>query len=276
MKTKVIEIEAAGDDDWIILNPNLHGFYGAEYSDEILLNILDTLAENHELIPSLTRSQLFNEISGELSKGLLPSSAGFKLFEYLKHETDPTSLSNSGELEGYFKRRLLGTKAYDKYEQFIQSLVRPHILKLGFEGVSGEPDSVFTKRRNLVKLSCDYNLPECLEREYQLMIAAIKPEYEYFEYCNGMKTADEATYMKLLKRVVAKYTPNYYYRYFEGLTCTNNGTLLKTFLDNMEERSSINEEFILNSIEQIMPNNPKGAEIVLDMVIEKFESLINK
>jgi hypothetical protein len=274
MKTKVIEIEAASDDDWIILNPNLHGFYDGEYSDETMLNLFDTLETNVDLIPPRVRTQFFDELLNRFNKELLPVSAGFKLFDYLKHETEITSLLNFGRLESYFNRYLIGTDVYGKYEQLIQSLVRPHMLKFLFKEVSGEPNTASINRDKLIEISCKYNLPECLEHQFQEMETKRKTKYIIFNFCDGMKSASEATFMEILKMVEASRGSRSVEYHSRSLACTNNGTLLKIFLDKMLEKSNL--DFFLNPIGEVMSRNPKGAEIVLDVVIENFDALVAK
>jgi hypothetical protein len=126
-------------------------------------------------------------------------------------------------------------------------------------------------RWDLIEVSCKYNLPECLENQFQSMKATLRKKERFFDFCNRLKGIDEATFMEILKKVESS---NYYGNvefYSQSLVCTNNGTLLKTFFDRMLQKS--NPDFIVGPIEQVMMKNPKGAEIVLDMVIEYYEAL---
>jgi hypothetical protein len=271
MKTKVIEIESASGDDWIILNPSMNSLYKVKYSEEIILSILDTFATNIDLIPPRNRARFFDEFSSKFNEGLLPVSAGFKLFEYLKHETGFIHWGNFWRLEEYFYKRLLGTKVYDKYEQYVQSVVRPQLLKLGFENDDGEPRATSYARRELLEVSCKYNLPECLQNSLKLMKAAIESRDSLGYVCDGMKIADEATYMKVLRVVESEESFGAVAGLVRLLTCSTDQNRLKTFLDKMMAKSTSN--FFFDSIDTIMSKNPRGAEVVLDMVTENFEAL---
>jgi hypothetical protein len=274
MQTKVIEIEVASGDDWIILNPNMNSLYKVEFSEEITLSILDTFATNINLIPRRNRARFFDEFSRKFNEDSLPILAGFKLFDYLKQETEFIHWEYFWRLEGYFNRRLLGTNVHDKYENFVQSVVKPHLLKLGFEDVVGEPKATSYARRELIEASCKYNLPECLQNSLKLMKASIESRDSLWSVCDGMKTADDATYMEVLGRVESEDSFGAVAGFVRLLTCSTDQNRLKTFLDKM--MTKVTSDFFFDSIDTIMSKNPSGAEIVLDMVTENFEALKRK
>jgi hypothetical protein len=141
------------------------------------------------------------------------------------------------------------------------------MLELGFKEVVGESNSVSENRRKLKVISGNYNLPECLENEFQLM----KSKAGGFYFCNAMKTADEAFFMKILKESKSSDDILIYRVYFG---CAQNGTLLKNYLNEFNCKSVMGpSKSVMNPIHEAMSYNPKGAEIILDLVIENFEAL---
>ena len=265
MKTKTIEIEVENDEDWIILNTDSSGFYEVEYSKDISLRIIATFQDNHKSIPPFHRVKLFKHFYNLLKEDSLPMSHVFKLFEYLQKENELGVWKIFGDFADYFKNHLFGTSAHKKYEMFIQQLIKPHLMKYGFDEVQGELKKLSDFRKLFVRLSCEYNDLQCLKIELENLKESLRTNKTSSALCNGFKIADEETYMAFLAKL-SHPDPDYYI--VQGLGCSFNKTLLKRLLETVLRRKKLS--FVLS---KIMRTSPEGLEVTLDFVGQNFDEL---
>jgi aminopeptidase N len=270
MKTQSMEIEAANDDDWLILNADSTGFFKVKYSPEIILSIIDAMINDQNLIPQRHRVKLFKEFTDLIADESLSMPAALKLFEYMKHDSDLSLWKSFSPLEQLFKKHLLGTNVYKKYEKFIQQLVKPHFDELGLESFYGELERNSEFRKTLVKLGGEYNEPDLLRIENEKLKKSLETNDTKGDFCNGMKTADEETYMKVLKVVEGVENSDSVYGYFESLGCSNDKTLLMIFLASMLKKGDM---FFVSSFFGITRASDEGFEASVDFMLENFDAI---
>ena len=265
MRTKKIEIENKDNDEWIVLNVNLTGFFKVRYSDEIRSKLIETLLKNHLLIPKFNRFKMLDEFPSELS----PMSDFFKLFEYVQQETESMVWQGVHHLNWIFLERVLATKVDTKYQEFIQLLMNPFSDKIGFTVIPGEPAVVDDFRYPLRCLSCLSNHPECLKHELEL-IESNKKDIAFL--CLSVKTVDEATYLKLLEK--ADFETDENWQYTKELMCSLDKSLLKIFLNKSFQKSKA--DIFINSITALMKASVEGLETAMDYFSDNFERIVEK
>ena len=162
MTTASTTIES--NDDWVILNIQSTGYYKVSYSDEIWESFIKTLNNNHTIIPLPYKVQLFKDMLTASKRGTIASTSGLSMIKYLKNENAFEAWREVSDLDDFYKKSFFGTEFYNDYLALLRSVTKPHLDRLGFTSIEGEPAGDTELRKLLISLSCSALDPSCLKK----------------------------------------------------------------------------------------------------------------
>ena len=266
MTTKTIEIEA-GTDDWILVNVGSTGYFKVTYTEKISDAFIETFLNGKTAVPVSNRAEILESIVFVLEDEPLPLQRVFKIFDYIKFETDYRVWNVLVPLATNFLKRLSRTKVEKKFQKFVHLLIQPFLDKIGFKPVDGEPIKNTNFRKFLLHLSCESKQKDCLQFEMEKLMKSIEANETVDIFCHGAKILDEKTYMKLL----TKLKQDKQLGENSGLECSLNKKLLETFLNTTF--SCLESEDFLYQLFQTMKTSVEGLDVGLAFMMENFERI---
>jgi aminopeptidase N len=226
---------------WIILNIQQMGYYEVRYEKAIWQEFINVLSVNHLVIPAKHRSQFFRDALKSFEEAVLSDYMGVLLMEYLESETDTNVWSRFHSLEAYFNSKLFGTEIFNKYHDFLQSLVQPHMTRLGFEAKAGEPADDATLRSRVTATSCRALNVACLNYELNRLKNFIATGSGQYDLCNGMRLADNSVYQTVIASALAETSKAVRANSIYRPGCSLDKTILTSFLEVALDTTNILE-----------------------------------
>ncbi|XP_062557607.1 aminopeptidase N-like [Armigeres subalbatus] len=125
--------------DYLTVNPLARGYYRVNYDEENWENIITTLYDTPEVFHRLTRSQLVDDAMNLAHAGKLDYSIAFRVFDYLRAETDYIPWDIASNNLNYLKRMLRhDSEALENLESYSSKLSKTLLDTYGFESIKGE------------------------------------------------------------------------------------------------------------------------------------------
>ena len=242
MTTASTTIES--NDDWVILNIQSTGYYKVSYSNEIWESFIETLNNNHTIIPIMPyKVQLFKDMLTALKEGSVNSSYGLSIIKYLKNENALQAWREVSGLDEFYKNSLFGTEFYDDYLVLLRSVTRPHLDQLGFTSIEGESSDDSEFRKLIISLSCSALDPSCLKFEEDQRVVANETgaDLESFNFCASPRNAPADVYEFYLNAMLNE-TNKDIWEYVSSLGCTLNAELLEKFLQTSLDNTGLGED----------------------------------
>lgn len=274
MMTKTAEIDFLND-EWIILNIQLTGYYKVSYSKNMYMNFLEILQTDYNSISYLHRGQFFNDFKTMVTESTIETIYGLEVLSYMRQETEFYVWRQFYGLENFFTEHLFTTTALSKFQELIASILKPLLDRLGFEEVKGEP-SVDTDLRNFALIfACKSYQQECLEFELQRLKNFVSTGEGSYKLCEGIRLADQTIYSHFISRNLSEVSFLERYQYISGLGCSLNRNLLKTFLElTLDSSNNLQASERVDVLSNTIGKSVEGLEVTMDFIIENFVNII--
>lgn len=164
--------------DWVLFNKQQTGYYRVLY-DRKNYNLILKELNSGDLgkIHPLSRAQLFDDIDAFVQSGRLPYDIYFDFVRYLRRETEfaPWAVAEKSLLK--IKRSLAeGSDEFEKFRQFVVSVVGPIYTADTFNYNSEEPLLHGFKRNTVIKLACEFGVESCVEKTKELLEESLTNE----------------------------------------------------------------------------------------------------
>lgn len=133
-----------------------------------------------------------------------------------------------------------------------------------------------------MNIACQYQDDSCLRFTNQKLKSfvnddlAVEPDLEAVVYCNGMKTADEKTFSKLLQ-IAKSADSTQRHNLLTALGCTQNSSLLRTFLDFViDSETFLTSAEIAHVFESPFDNGQDSILVLINFVRDNAEIIKNQ
>ena len=267
MTTPSATIES--NDDWMILNIQSTGYYKVSYSNEIWESFIETLNNNHTIIPLPYRVQLSREMMTALKEGSIAATSGLSMIKYLKNEKALEAWREVSDLDEFHRDSLFGTEFYDDYLALLRSVTKPHLDRLGFTMLEGESSEDSEFRKLLKPLSCVALDPSCLDFEGQRHISA---NFKPFELCASLRKASADKYGFFLYRLLLKIGDED--SHIDGLSCSLNAESLKKLLETMiDSNNKLDEDSRRIIFAKTLTKSSVGFKTTMDFTKKHFKKV---
>lgn len=217
------------EDNWIILNTQLTGYYNVNYDRNNWDSIITQLQNAHEIIPTIHRGQLFLDMQFPLLQESFEMTYGLELLNFLENEREHSVWTRALEVENIFSQRLFGTAVLPDYQNFIRASTQPHLDRLGFSEVEVELPEDAELRKVTANLSCKMLNEDCLNYELEKLLAFIDSDDEVYDFCDGVRLANESVHSQLVAMMLN--STNDRYTYIMNLGCSLDEEILRSFLE---------------------------------------------
>ena len=257
MTTASTTIES--NDDWVILNIQFTGYYKVSYSNEIWDSFIETLNNNHTIIPTSYTAQFMKDMWTAVKEGSVSASFGLSMIKYLENEKAFEVWQKVFSLDLLYRESLFGTEFFDDYQALVRSVTKPHLDRLGFTSIKGESHNDSEMRKLLMPLSCNAFDPSCL---------MIKKRYDS---CARLRDAPADIYDLYLNIML---TNGNFHNNIDGLCCSSNPESLRKFLNttiyNKNEIDEFNRRTILLNT---LAKSNVGFNVTMDFIKENFKEV---
>lgn len=255
------------DEDWIILNIRNTGYYKVSYDKAIFSAISKDLLQNdHEIISTYHRAQLFKDMRTSLMNEEFEAFYGLEHMHYLSRETLFSVWNQAFGVEDVFASHLFGTLVMSRYNEFIQEIIQPHIYRLGFE----EQPSSETELRNLIKnISCKSLQQECLDYEYQRLVSFLETGQGSYSLCDGLRLASETIHSNLINMLVS--LSGNRNTFVDNLGCSLDQNLIRNYLQVLlDETNNLSSNERSRGISQTLGKSVVALEITIEFVRQNY------
>lgn len=264
--------------DWIVLNLGLTGYYKVSYGNSIWFAFITQLSSDHTLIPPLHRSQLFRDFRQKLLDSSIQVNQGLEMLSYLNKETESSVWNRVSSVDNVFSSHLFGTATLDNYQRFIQSLVEPHLTRLGYEKRAGESANDSDLRYLVVMMSCKTLHEDCLSYELGKLKSFLERGEGEYDLCNGLRLADENLYSSLIKMFLQEEDSDFIIlknNFILNLGCSLDKNNLQKYLNLMLDKTNNLETYERRYLLQNTVSKSVAAyETVLEFFIENYQQII--
>ena len=263
------------DDDWIILNIQNTGYYKVSYDIDIWIAIITDLLNDHEMFPPVHRRQFFRDTRESLFEETIEAFRGLEHLSSLSEETHLSVWNEADDILFTFLENLFGTSAWSNFHVFIQIIVQPHINRLGFEEVEGEPTEDADFRSLVRTLSCKGYHVACLTRESQRLVSFIETGEGNFNLCEGLRLANPAVHEILINDLLTNsMLGNYRDDYIFNLGCPFNQALIMNYLQLvLDESNNLSMWERTALIENTLGKSVVALEAVMEFIFVNYAEI---
>jgi aminopeptidase N len=223
-------IDVQSSDSWMIVNIHGSGYYHVSYHTSVWNGLVLQLVKNHERISQYHRIEMFREMTSNLIDESVSISYGLDMMRYLIRERDSEVWDQVAGLELEYSKELFGTSVFPKYLEYLASLVKPHMNRLGYQSAQGESVEDANLRKTLIKLSCKAHQKECFDFQRAELAKFVESGEGSPNVCDGLRSADGALHSKMLDQLVNDEDFKGKTSYIYNLGCPLDRKLIENYL----------------------------------------------
>lgn len=194
---KIIAVNATLN-DWLIFNKQQTGFYRILYDKHNYKLLIKQLnSDNFAVIHRLNRAQLLDDSFDFVGQKVLPIATFFRLFNYLKRETDFAPWHVANNIASNLIRLLRETNIYQRLRSHIAELLNDPYNRIGVENHWNEAILLKQTREIIINLACQFGVTAC-ERATHLQLKLVlfnnytlHPNMYVYVYGNGIRNATD-------------------------------------------------------------------------------------
>jgi hypothetical protein len=270
--------------EWILVNPDLLGFFRTNYDRENWKKIIQQFKLDHEKFTIVERAGLIDDALNLarpsnhlvflfnhflLFLDILSASLIFELLEYSHLENSyivwERILAGLQYIEHMIASSNSGLYLYERFRSYMVDLILPIYKKLGWQD-KPLTDKWLDKlhRDMIISTACGFDLDNCIQRAQALFETwfnspsnnTIEANQRRVVYCTSIRLGDRARFQFLLREYQASNDPQEKARIQTALTCTRDIELIRYLLDIHinPERSIIRRQDVLSGIRSICRN----------------------
>jgi hypothetical protein len=274
--------------EWILVNPDLLGFFRTNYDRENWKKIIQQFKIDHQKFSIVERAGLIDDAlnlarpSKAAKKNnfilrifvcfcldILPASLIFELLEYSHLEDSyivwERILAGLQYIEQMITSSSSGFYLYERFRSYMVDLILPIYNKLGWEDNPLRDKWLDTLHRDIIiSTACRFNLDHCIQRAQDLFEEwfnspsnnTISANQRRVVYCTSIRLGDRARFQFLLREYQSSNDPQEKARIQSALTCTRDIELIRYLLDIhiSSERSIIRRQDVLSGIRSLCRN----------------------
>ncbi|KAK6494557.1 aminopeptidase Q-like [Huso huso] len=162
------EMQATSDQDWILLNVNVSGYYRVNYDHSNWERVQNQLMKDPNAIPVKNRAQIIDDAFKLVLSGYLDVETALSTTKYLSKETEFMVWSTALDIIDLHLNFLSNTHLYGLFKQYLLRIFSP-LYKYYMDLIGGDvykvKDDAFMQVsvHRSVKTACWLGLKECLQ-----------------------------------------------------------------------------------------------------------------
>lgn len=273
------------DSNWILTNPNYLGIYRTKYDTKNFHLIITQLQTDHTQIPTITRGVLIDDTFALLSTGLVNGMDAYELIRYLKSETEFIPWMAALSAMEQQEELLIDHEIFIDVQRYFLELILPIYNKIGWVQIDQSTEWLETLLQpSVVSAVCHYNYPECIEssrnayRRWTLnpTLNRIPANLRSVVYCTVVRQGSQTEFYFLWSRLEKESIANEILNLLEGMSCTEDPSLILWFLNqHLINESIIRDQDAPFSIANVARSS-RGNQIVWSWLRDNWSLIYEK
>ncbi|XP_068103260.1 aminopeptidase Q [Hyperolius riggenbachi] len=256
-KTKFFpEMMAASENDWIVLNINVTGYYRVNYDEKNVNNIAKQLGEAAEVLPVVNRIQLIDDAFILANAGHLEYETALNLTRYLEQEMEIIVWYIFLKHLHHYRTSLVTYNSFPLIKKYILKRINPifqHYASIVRRNVDETADDFFvhTGIDVIFKTACFLGLQDCLSLAKEIYTKwmtnassnEIPQSIKGTIYCYGIAEGGEKEWefaWNVYNKSASENEDGWEQSYLKhGMSCTKEPWLLYRYVENLIAKKNI-------------------------------------
>ncbi|XP_076742293.1 aminopeptidase Ey isoform X2 [Maylandia zebra] len=286
-KSETSEAMKATQDQWVLANVNMVGYYRVNYDDDNWAKLLDVLQSNHQLIPRINRAQILDDAFNLARAKIISTVQALNTTKYLSNERDYIPWKAALNNLDFFYLMFDRSEVYGPMQDYLVKKVSPlfEYYKQMTGNWSKVPDGHMDQYNqvNAISLACRTGLEECqnlvmtwFQEWMDTDTNRIHPNLRSTVYCNaiaagGKKEWDFAWSQFIKNDSTAIESDKLRY----ALSCTKQPWLLNRYLEYTLDPDMIRKQDATATIVDIA-SNVVGQSLAWDFVRARWSYIFSQ
>uniref|UniRef100_W5MR21 Aminopeptidase n=1 Tax=Lepisosteus oculatus TaxID=7918 RepID=W5MR21_LEPOC len=274
------EMAITSEDDWILLNVDVSGYYRVIYDEQNMERLHHQMMKDPNVIPVNNRAQIIDDAFRLMLAGYVDVEVALSTTKYLSREKDFVVWSKAIEILNSYLDSVISSNMYGLYKRYMLKTFTP-IYNYYMDLIDGdllnvrEDDSYLQLSvQKSMEIACKFGHKGCLQHASKLYAQWMKnsttnmfPFYIREDiYCFGIAAGEEREWEFAWKKLQEQNQIDL----IRPLSCTKEPWLLKRYLNHLLDASSVVSERISSILRQIL-KNIIGEPLVWNFIQENME-----
>ncbi|NXI05127.1 AMPN Aminopeptidase, partial [Pachycephala philippinensis] len=273
--------------NWLLLNLNVSGYFRVNYNQENWDQLLNQLANNHEVIPVINRAQIIDDAFNLARAKYVNVTVALSTTRFLRKETEympwQAALSNLQYFQLMFDRsEVFGAMSRYMVDQVTPLFEYYENITHGWKEI---PDGLMAQYNeiNAISTACSYGLTGCqnLSSEYlrqwreNATNNPVPPNLRSAIYCSMVATGGEEAWDFLWERFQEAPVVSEADKLRTALSCSPHPWILNRYLEYTLDPTKIRKQDATSTINSIA-SNVVGQPLAWDFIRANWRTLFSQ
>ncbi|XP_019495552.1 PREDICTED: aminopeptidase N [Hipposideros armiger] len=278
--------KTTADDEWVLLNLNVTGYYQVNYDEDNWRKIQSQLQNDLSAIPVINRAQVIHDAFDLASARKVPVTLALNNTLFLIKETEYMPWQAALSSLSYFKLMFDRSEVYGPMQNYLKKQVTP--LFNHFQSVTQNwtqrPEKLMDQYNevNAISTACSSGVPECQQLVSKLFADwmsdpdnnPIHPNLRSTVYCNAIAEGGEKEWNFAWEQFKKATLVNEADKLRAALACSKQVWILNRYLSYTLNPDLIRKQDATSTISSIA-SNVLGHTLAWDFVQSNWEKLFN-
>ncbi|CAG7815096.1 unnamed protein product [Allacma fusca] len=274
------------DYDWLILNPNLGGYYRVLYDDKLTLLLQEQLVKNHSALPAAARARLIDDYFNAAHADYIPMDAALGFTKHLGEETDyivwTTTFLNMKKIYS----RMRSGRRFDNFNSYFRPRVVSALDRIGWEQIPGEKGLDVLLRANLLDWACNLEYMKCTRLSKRLIkmwmdssygLNPIPVDIQPVMICTAVATSEtDEVWDFVWKKYQESESVSEKFKLISALSCSRNRTHLGFLVDEAVNTTSRIASVDASVLLQRLAASTIGNDLVFGKIKTCLGAIVNR
>uniref|UniRef100_A0A3Q3C4C8 Aminopeptidase n=1 Tax=Haplochromis burtoni TaxID=8153 RepID=A0A3Q3C4C8_HAPBU len=285
-KSETSEAMKATQDQWVLANVNMVGYYRVNYDDDNWAKLLDVLQSNHQLIPRINRAQILDDAFNLARAKIISTVQALNTTKYLNNERDYIPWKAALNNLDFFYLMFDRSEVYGPMQDYLVKKVSPlfEYYKQMTGNWSKVPDGHMDQYNqvNAISLACRTGLEECqnlvmtwFQEWMDTDSNRIHPNLRSTVYCNAIAAGGKKEWDFAWSQFKNGSTAIESDKLRYALSCTKQPWLLNRYLEYTLDPDMIRKQDATATIVDIA-SNVVGQSLAWDFVRARWSYIFSQ
>uniref|UniRef100_A0A3B4GJX4 Aminopeptidase n=1 Tax=Pundamilia nyererei TaxID=303518 RepID=A0A3B4GJX4_9CICH len=278
--------KSATQDQWVLANVNMVGYYRVNYDDDNWAKLLDVLQSNHQLIPLINRAQILDDAFNLARAKIISTVQALNTTKYLNNERDYIPWKAALNNLDFFYLMFDRSEVYGPMQDYLVKKVSPlfEYYKQMTDNWSKVPDGHMDQYNqvNAISLACRTGLEECqnlvmtwFQEWMDTDTNRIHPNLRSTVYCNAIAAGGKKEWDFAWSQFKNGSTAIESDKLRYALSCTKQPWLLNRYLEYTLDPDMIRKQDATATIVDIA-SNVVGQSLAWDFVRARWSYIFSQ
>ncbi|XP_036591148.1 aminopeptidase N [Trichosurus vulpecula] len=278
------QFKVTGDNDWILLNINVTGYYLVNYDEKNWKQLQNELQTNPANIPLINRAQIIHDGFNLARAQHIPTTLALENTLFLENEVEYMPWEATRSSISYFTQMFDRSEVYGPMKRYLRKQVTPlfEYFKTLTKDWTERPPTLMEQYNevNAISIACSNDLAECGELASQLYRQwmsdpsnnPIHPNLRSTIYCNAIARGGEEEWDFAWSQFQNATLVTEADKLRSGMACSKEVWILQRYLSYSLDPTMIRKQDATNTITSIC-SNVIGQSLTWDFVRGNWKKL---